>query len=99
MKIDSGLPVLDVLQKTNVVDGDKVVILASDYTISAIGSRMERQVLAEWDNEFVVWTQFLELADCNGQYETSMNCGKYARDYESGLKCFQRHQKTQYKVI
>ena len=93
MKIDSGLPVLDVLQKTNVVDGDKVVILASDYTISAIGSRMERQVLAEWDNEFVVWTQFLELADCNGQYETSMNCGKYARDYESGLKCFQRHIK------
>tara|TARA_R100001086_G_scaffold47653_1_gene20990 strand:+ start:18000 stop:18356 length:357 start_codon:yes stop_codon:yes gene_type:complete len=92
-EINSGLPILDVLQKCNVVDGDKVVILASDWTISAIGSRMERQVLAHWESQFVVWTQFLELADCNKEYETNMNFGKYCLDYESGLNCFQRHIK------
>ena len=92
-KIDSSLPVLHILQEANVVDGDKVVILASDWTISAIGSRMERQVLSHWESQFVVWTQFLELAEGDNQYETSMNFGKYCLDYESGLKCFQKHIK------
>tara|TARA_R100000781_G_scaffold47284_2_gene31784 strand:+ start:8268 stop:8717 length:450 start_codon:yes stop_codon:yes gene_type:complete len=94
-KIDSGLPVLDVLQKCNVVDGEKIVILASDWTISAIGSRMKREVLAEYLDEFVVWTQYLQFdRNADEDYKTYMDSGKYSRDYESGLKCFQRHIKN-----
>ena len=92
--INRSLPVLHILQEANVVDGDKVVILASDWTISAIGSRMKREVLAEYQDEFVVWTQYLQFdKNADEDYTTSMNCGKYSRDYESGLKCFQRHIK------
>ena len=89
-KIDSSLPVLHILQEANVVDGDKVVILASDWTISAIGSRMKREVLAEYQDEFVVWTQYLQFdKNADEDYTTSMNCGKYCRTYE----------RLRYKVI
>jgi hypothetical protein len=89
------LHILEVLQQCNasIVNGKIAkVLVASDWTMSAIGTRMERQVLCQWQSQYVTWTQFLEFPSEVGdnQYHSIMNCGGYNRTYEDGLDCFKR---------
>ncbi len=90
MYMSAELPITEVLQHCNESDDGKKVLIASDWTISAIGTRMERQVLCEWQTQYVTWTQFLEFPSewNNNQYHSVMYCGGYNLTYEDGLECF-----------
>ncbi len=92
MYMSAELPILEVLQHCNDSNGGKRVLIASDWTISAIGTRMERQVLCQWQSQYVTWTQFLEFPSefSDNQYSSVMNCGTYVLTYEDGLACFKR---------
>ena len=90
MYMSAELPITEVLQHCNESDDGKKVLIASDWTISAIGTRMKREVLCEWQTQYVTWTQFLEFpSEWNSyQYHSVMYCGGYNLTYEDGLKCF-----------
>tara|TARA_X000001382_G_scaffold26131_1_gene16599 strand:+ start:12297 stop:12662 length:366 start_codon:yes stop_codon:yes gene_type:complete len=89
MRIKSAIPFEEVLQHCNEVEG-KQVLIASDWTISAIGTRMVRQVLCKWESEYVTWEQHLEFPSewTSYQYETNMFSGGYYDTYKKALDCF-----------
>jgi len=94
MYIKSETSIKRVLKKANNIEGKKV-ILASDWTTSAFGSRLERQVICHWKDRqyqpYVTWTQFVEFPDeYNGNnYNVYMTNGGYYETVEEAKKCFE----------
>ena len=89
MYINSAMPIEEVLQCCNDSE-DKKVLIASDWTIPAISTRMERQVLCKWKSQYVTWTQYLELPSDGYklQYEEVKFSGGYYRTFKEALDCF-----------